>query len=195
MMLMIRAEDRRHGRKLRISSSGARSFSGGSLATGPRWMRATILSFGSSPSARSSHAGSSSAKGVRQYDARPRLRRAEQHRVDRTGRREEILVVHVRIAGQHRRRDDEGRGAAQLDRLLLAAGRLQPGTRVRAEDAEAPGLCQLVIGRMARQFDKLAEGRVVDRLRAVLLVRRRRRMAALTSTARDGSRSGSGRND
>ena len=86
-----RPHRRHHGRKLRISSSGARSFSGGSLATGPRWMRATMPSFGSSPSALLA-CRLVERRGRAPVAREPALGRPEQHRVDGARRRVEILV-------------------------------------------------------------------------------------------------------
>ena len=67
-MERARADGRWPGRQGSVStsaSSGWRSFTGGSLALGPRWMSPTTRSFGSRPSTRRA-SGSPSAAGVRQ---------------------------------------------------------------------------------------------------------------------------------
>ena len=76
----------------------------------------------------------------------------------------------MRIACEHGGREDERRRAPQLDRLLLAGGGLERRPRLRPEEAEPPGLRQVVVGRVARQVDELPHHGLVDRLRAVLLV-------------------------
>ena len=102
----------------------------------------------------------------------PARGRPEQDRVDRARRREEILLVGVRVAGQERRREHERRRTAELRGLLLAAGAFEARSRLRARArgsataASDGGSAPSAPGRAARR-ERLG----VDRRRAVLLVR------------------------
>src|SRR5260221_909009 len=116
----------------------------------------------------------------------PALRGAEQDERDRRRGPAHVLLVLDELAGEHGRRDDEGRRAVELQRLRWAGGLLQAGERLRPKHAEAPGLRQGVVGGEARELEQLEQRLARHRLRAERLVRapRRRELAEAGQASR-----------
>ncbi len=99
----------------------------------------------------------------------PVLRRGKQHEHDCRRRRAHILLVLNEVAREHGRREDERRRAVELHALRRRA-LLQPCERLRADDAEAPGLRQVMVRREARGVEHLEERFAGDGFRAEDLV-------------------------
>ena len=115
----------RYGRNRSTSSSASRSFGGGSLTAGPRWISATTRSFAAEPE-RLADRLLGEARGCAPVRGEAAVRRAEQDRVDGAGGRVQVLLVDVRIAREARRGEHERRRPAELHRLLLARELLDP---------------------------------------------------------------------
>jgi hypothetical protein len=100
--------------------------------------------------------------------------RSEQDEVGGHGGRAEVFFGDHGVGVDQRRHDDEGRRAVKLCSAAAALGvgrGLQGTQRPVPEDAEAPGVGQVVRGRPAGEVEELTERRLVDRIGPEGLVR------------------------
>ncbi len=106
----------------------------------------------------------------------------------------QVFSVGVRVAGEQRRREDEGRCPAELHRLFLAHRLVQAAAGLGTEQAEPPRLGQLVIRCEPGQVEQIADDGVVDGRTPELLVRPPRADGGLDvhgpATYRSGSMAG-----
>src|SRR3954451_8440482 len=92
------------------------------------------------------------------------LGRGQEHERDRGRGCADVLFVLHELAAQKGRRDHERRRALELHGLARPAALLQRGKRLRADDAEAPGLRQMMVRREPGNSEQLEQDVVRDRL-------------------------------
>ena len=82
---------------------------------------------------------------------------SQQDGVDRARGGVKILLVLDRVAGQDAGRDDQARRPLELHSLGRPTCLLEPAQRLRAQDAEPPGLGQVMVRRPARELQQLLQ--------------------------------------
>src|SRR3954452_9920208 len=99
------------------------------------------------------------------------LRRGEQHERDRGRRRADVFFVLHELAAQDGGGDNECRRAIELHRFARPAAFLQRRKARRADDAEPPGLRQMMVRREPSDIEQLEQHVVGDGLVPECLVR------------------------
>src|SRR3954451_4834761 len=99
------------------------------------------------------------------------LGRGEEHERDRGCRRADVLFVLHELAADDSGGDDERRRALELHGLARPAALLQRGEGLRADEAEPPGLRQMMVRRKPRNIEQLEQDVVRNRLVPERLVR------------------------